>query len=363
MPKHQLCRNCGHEIDHNYCPACGQRTTTDRLTWASLVDSVSSTFIGDEAYGLRGINMRKGAVMTWLAILIRPYVSVSEFILGHRRKYFNPVAILLMLSTFYAVVFALVGKEFTPTARADSPLFRWLICSYYDYATLHPAANMLLMLPFYALAMKTVFRRRSDLKYVEYLYIGIFLSVFEITLMILALPAELFIPWYSSFYMQMLPVFIYTGFVFRKLFGLKKKGAVLRTLLANGLQYVYAFFAALGLLTLSLGIYYLVAPEKFKEELNIRNRDARTEQVEGSQQGEGALNDILNGFLDGLLHEDEADKSSGKDGEDTAGTRDEPQKDVPENRPETEKTAAAGDNPPAGNTAGRQGGGKTLPGK
>ena len=231
MPKHQLCRNCGHEIDHNYCPACGQRTTTDRLTWASLVDSVSSTFIGDEAYGLRGINMRKGAVMTWLAILIHPYVSVSEFILGHRRKYFNPVAILLMLSTFYAVVFALVSKEFTPTARADSPLFRWLICSYYDYATLHPAANMLLMLPFYALAMKTVFRRRSDLKYVEYLYIGIFLSVFEITLMILALPAELFIPWYSSFYMQMLPVFIYTGFVFRKLFGLKKKGAVLRTLL------------------------------------------------------------------------------------------------------------------------------------
>lgn len=363
MPKHQLCRNCGHEIDHNYCPACGQRTTTDRLTWASLVDSVSSTFIGDEAYGLRGINMRKGAVMTWLAILIRPYVSVSEFILGHRRKYFNPVAILLMLSTFYAVVFALVGKEFTPTARADSPLFRWLICSYYDYATLHPAANMLLMLPFYALAMKTVFRRRSDLKYVEYLYIGIFLSVFEITLMILALPAELFIPWYSSFYMQMLPVFIYTGFVFRKLFGLKKKGAVLRTLLVDMLQYVYAFFAALGLLTLSLGIYCLVAPEKFKEELNILDRNAKSGQTERLYQGEGALNDILNGIMDVVYREDETDKSSGKDGKDTAGTRDEPQKDVPENRPETGKTAAAGDNPPAGNTAGRQGGGKTSPGK
>ena len=262
MPKHQLCRNCGHEIDHNYCPACGQRTTTDRLTWASLV--VSSTFIGDEAYGLRGINMRKGAVMTWLAILIHPYVSVSEFILGHRRKYFNPVAILLMLSTFYAVVFALVGKEFTPTAQADSPLFRWLICSYYDYATLHPAANMLLMLPFYALAMKTVFRRRSDLKYVEYLYIGIFLSVFEITLMILALPAELFIPWYSSFYMQMLPVFIYTGFVFRKLFGLKKKGAVLRTLLVDMLQYVYAFFRSPGLVDAVAGHLLSGRPRKIQ---------------------------------------------------------------------------------------------------
>ena len=222
---------------------------------------------------------------------------------------------------------------------------------------------MLLMLPFYALAMKTVFRRRSDLKYVEYLYIGIFLSVFEITLMILALPAELFIPWYSSFYMQMLPVFIYTGFVFRKLFGLKKTGAVLRTLLVDMLQYVYAFFAALGLLTLSLGIYYLVAPEKFKEELNILDRNAKSGQTERLYKGEGALNDILNGIMDVVYREDETDKSSGKDGEDTADTRDEPQKDIPENRPETGKTAAAGDNPPAGNTAGRQGGGKTSPGK
>lgn len=172
---------------------------------------------------------------------------------------------------------------------------------------------MLLMLPFYALAMKTVFRRRSDLKYVEYLYIGIFLSVFEITLMILALPAELFIPWYSSFYMQMLPVFIYTGFVFWKLFGLKKKGAVLRTLLVDMLQYVYAFFAALGLLTLSLGIYYLVAPEKFKEELNIRNRDAMTEQVEGAQPGEGALNDILDGIMD-VFSVDSEDRKGEADG-------------------------------------------------
>lgn len=49
-------------------------------------------------------------------------------------------------------------------------------------------------------------------------------------------------------------------------------------------------------MTLSLGIYYLVAPEKFKEELNIRNRDAMTEQVEGAQPGEGALNDILDGI-------------------------------------------------------------------
>lgn len=326
MAKHQLCRNCGYEIDHNYCPACGQRTTTGRLTWTSLADSISSTFIGDEAYGLRGINMRKGAVMTWLAVLIHPYVSVSEFIQGHRRKFFNPVAILLMLSTFYAVVFALVGKEFTPTAKEEGqPMILWMICSYYDYAKLHPAANMLLMLPFYALAMKTVFRRRSDLRYVEYLYIGIFLAVFEITLMILALPAELMIPWYSSFYMQTLPVFIYTGFVFWKLFRLKKKGAVVRTLLANVLQYVYAFVAGLVLLLLTLGGYYMVAPEQFKEELNIST--GKTGEL---HKGEGTLNEILDGVME-IIYKDDGDVGTEHNG-DTETT---------EGRPEEIKDRAA----------------------
>lgn len=347
MAKHQLCRNCGYEIDHNYCPACGQRTATDRLTWASLAESASSTFIGDEAYGLRGINMRKGAVMTWLAILVRPYVSVSEFILGHRRKYFNPVAILLMLSTFYAVVFALVGKEFTPTAKEEGqPMILWMICSYYDYAKLHPAANMLLMLPFYALAMKTVFRRRSDLRYVEYLYIGIFLAVFEITLMILALPAELMIPWYSSFYMQTLPVFIYAGFVFWKLFRLKKKGAVVRTLLANILQYVYAFVAGLMLL-LTLGGYYMVAPEKFKEELNIGN-----EKTEGLHKGEGTLNEILDGVME-IIYKDDGD--AGTEHDDNTETTDvRPEEEIKE-RAKASKGAAKGTSREESGPAGKAG--------
>lgn len=348
MSKHQLCRNCGHEIDNNYCPACGQRTTTDRLSWASLADSITSTFVGDEAYGLRGINMRKGAVLTWLAILCRPYVSISEFLQGHRRKYFNPVAILLMLSTFYAIVFALVGKEFTPKASEEQNMFLWLLCSYYDYATLHPAANMLLTLPFYALAMKTVFRKRSDLKYVEYLYIGIFLSVFEITLMILALPAELLVSWYSSFYMQTAPVFLYTAFVFWKLFGLKKKGAVMRTLLADGMQYVYAFVAALVILLLALGCYSLISPEKFREDFNIRDKG---QQTEGLQEGKGMLNDILNGIVDAFDKEDAADGETGAADRDTTDTAEEKptaEKKSPAKQPDDAQSPAAQRAPASG---------------
>lgn len=309
MTKHQLCRNCGEVIAGNYCSACGQRANVDRLNWASLAESATSTLIGDEAYGLRGINMRKGLVMTWLTILCRPYVSVSEFLQGQRRKYFNPVAILLMLSTFYAVVFTLVGKEFTPTAREGQHLFVWLICSYYDYATLHPAANILLTLPFFALGMKTVFRKKSDLRYVEYLYIGIFIAVFEMTLMILALPAELLVPWYNSFYMQTLPVFVYAACVCWRLFGLKKKTAVLRTLSAYLLEYVYMFLTALVTICLALGCYYIFAPGKFKAEFNAPSESVRSELNE--EVGEGMLTKILAGFIDAFGDGEAADAKTG----------------------------------------------------
>lgn len=303
MSKHQLCRNCGHIVDNNYCPACGQRTSTRRLGWAALVESVTSTFIGDEAYGLRGMNMRKGAVMTWLSILFRPHRVIPEFIAGCRRKYFNPVAILLLLSTFYAVVFLLVGKDYTPIAADDQPLFQWLVSTYIDYASLHPAGYLLLVLPFFALAMKTVFRRKTDLRYVEYLYIGIFLSIFEITLMIAALPAELLIPWYSSFYMLTLPLFLYTTFVFLKIFGLKKKrSALLRTLLANLLQYVYIFVATLVLCSAAVGGFYLISPEKCRETFTF-NRSLHAGQQEGETQN--LLRDTIQGIVEALSEPDD----------------------------------------------------------
>ena len=305
MSKHQLCRNCGHIVNNNYCPACGQRTSTRRLSWAALVESVTSTFIGDEAYGLRGMNMRKGAVMTWLAILIQPHRVIPEFIAGCRRKYFNPVAILLLLSTFYAVVFLLVGKEYTPGATDDQGMFVWLLNTYIDYATLHPAGYLLLLLPFFALAMKTVFRRRADLRYVEYLYIGIFLAIFEITLMIAALPAELLLPWYSSFYMMTLPLFLYTAFVFWKIFGLKKKrSALLRTLLIDLLQYVYMFLITLLVCGCLMGGYYLIAPEKFRKALDSDGK-LRIERPEGSKNNR--LHDVINGIVDAFAEEDEAE--------------------------------------------------------
>lgn len=306
--KHQLCRNCGSEVTGNYCSSCGQRTNTYRLGWGSLAESLTSTFIGDEAYGLRGINMRKGTVTTWLSILCQPHRAISEYISGSRRKYFNPVAILLLLSTVYAVVYALVGKTYTPSAEPGQHPVLWLMNTYIDYASLHPAASMLLMLPFNALALKTVFCRRSGLRLVEYLYIGIFLSIFEVTLMTLDLPARVFLPGISTFLALTLPTFLYTAFVLRKLFSLRIRGALLRTLLVQTLQYAYVITAVTLLLTFAMGGYYLVAPEDFKRSV-VALTESQAEP--DSPDKPSVLKEIIGGIVDGLC----GDRTTEADGQ------------------------------------------------
>lgn len=334
MTKHQICRNCGSEVTGNYCSACGQRTTTHRLDWASLAENVTSTFIGDEAYGLRGMNMRKGTVTTWLSILFQPHITIPEYIAGHRRKYFNPVAILLLLSTFYAIVYALVGKTYTPMANQDQHLFVWLFCTYIDYASLHPAANMLLTLPFFALALKTVFGKRAGLKYVEYLYIGIFLSIFEMTLMIFVLPIELLVPKYSSFYALTLPTFLYTAFVLWKMFGLKKRSALWRTLLTKGLQYAYATVAVVLLLGGILGGYYLTVPKEARQQIG-----QAAERADNNTEWEYAFGEFVEVMV-GYIFKDQEPSSAQSETSDEAQEEQSAEVGTRPDGPHAEKTEA-----------------------
>ena len=242
-----------------------ERTTTDRLTWASLVDSVSSTFIGDEGTAAGGINTRKGRRdATWLAILIHPL----RFGLGVHpgapaAKYFNRWRSCSAALDLYAIVFALVSKEFTPTARADSPCSGGLSAPTTIYATLHPRGQHAADAPVHALAMKTKCSTGAPTSNVWNTSTSASsCRCSGITLMILALPRTVHPVVRSSFYMQMLPVSSIRDSYSGNCSGLKKKGAV-HTLLRRrtDCNMSMPFSQPWACLTLSLGIYYLVAPK------------------------------------------------------------------------------------------------------
>lgn len=183
----QICRNCGHTVEGLYCSNCGQKNDVERLKWSSLADNFLSTFVGDGAIGERRSNIRYGFLQTILVTVIHPGQTVTEYLEGHRRKYFNPVTILLMLSGFYALIgvfFGLIDDTPKPSSNVLGEYVNLLMA----YAQSHPAMIYLLLLPFTALAYKWVFRKRSDLRYIEFAYIGIFAAIFSVILVFLELP-------------------------------------------------------------------------------------------------------------------------------------------------------------------------------
>lgn len=218
------CPNCGRTIDSPYCPRCGQRYGGARLSWQTLWDGTMSTYLGEGFDGEKGAVERFGMLGTLWQTVRHPVRTISAFLAGHRRKYFNPFALLLLLSGFCALANSLFGIRYldislNPETAPDSG-FR--LSEYIkiatDYANSHPAAYLLLTIPFTALAEKWIFRPRK-LRYIEFLYIGIFTSVLSVVVMFIMsfIPLELD-PAYGS-YIQSLPIFLVETAVFHNIFG------------------------------------------------------------------------------------------------------------------------------------------------
>lgn len=189
----KICLNCGHPVEGNYCSNCGQRTNVGRLSWKSVADGFASTFIGDEAFGLRGNNMRKSIFGTWADIVFFPARSVSEYIDGCRRKYFNPVAILILLASAYALLEYFLGLN-TPSPELPegiSALRDFNFLQYFeDYMKSNSTAYSLLTTLFIMFALRRTFRRIHGLNLVECFYFSVFMMICSLSLKTVLLPFE-----------------------------------------------------------------------------------------------------------------------------------------------------------------------------
>lgn len=189
----KICLNCGHPVEGNYCSNCGQRTNVGRLSWKSVADGFASTFIGDEAFGLRGNNMRKSIFGTWAEIIFFPARSLSEYIDGCRRKYFNPVAILILLASAYALLeyFLDMSHPSPELPEGLSALRSFNFLHYFeDYMKSNSTAYSLLTTLFIMFALHRTFRRIHGLNLVECFYLSVFMMIFSLSLTTLLLPFE-----------------------------------------------------------------------------------------------------------------------------------------------------------------------------
>lgn len=98
-PDITTCLNCGEKFSGDYCPHCGQKAATARLTVASslkrilsIISSMDSTFF------------RTMGNLFW-----RPGHMVRDFLQGKRVRYVNPVTLLSSLVAIYLFVAFIFG--------------------------------------------------------------------------------------------------------------------------------------------------------------------------------------------------------------------------------------------------------------
>ncbi len=104
------CRNCGSAFtpEQRYCGNCGQKCNVDRLTIGQLAH--------DFLHALTHVD-RTLLPLLW-PVLVRPGRVARDFIEGRRKRYFGPLAWLVVLSGLFSAEVAVTGLyAFTPSYR------------------------------------------------------------------------------------------------------------------------------------------------------------------------------------------------------------------------------------------------------
>ncbi|WP_162143873.1 DUF3667 domain-containing protein [Chryseobacterium daeguense] len=113
--------NCGHSISDEFCPHCGQKADTARITPKSLIkNDILGSIWHVEA---RFFNTLKD-------IIIRPGKTAMDYISGKRIRYNNFISLLLVLFGFNVLGLHFYGKFAPPETLADDSEIRMFFSKY-----------------------------------------------------------------------------------------------------------------------------------------------------------------------------------------------------------------------------------------
>jgi hypothetical protein len=101
MSHSNTCLNCNEPVSKKFCPNCGQKTDTHRITFKHFI-------LHDILHGVW--HFEKGILFTLKESLLRPGKAALDYICGKRIKYYNVfyltlliIALNLFLSHYYDV--------------------------------------------------------------------------------------------------------------------------------------------------------------------------------------------------------------------------------------------------------------------
>ena len=228
------CANCNHDFTGNYCPICGQKAETGRISWQSVRKSIMLL------WGMDSHSMP----YTVFQLLLRPGYFIGDYINGHRQVSYPPVKMLFVIAIIYVIVKQLLGTPVEPTEEKEN--LRLLFAVIF-WMKANPGWGMITVTIIFTIPTWFFFRfapRHSRHTLPE----GVFVQLFMSTLMLICSLMEQF----HSFFVLLIPFYYYL--TYRQLFGYRFWGTLWRLLLGLIVWILVILFIAVIIAYLSPSI-------------------------------------------------------------------------------------------------------------
>lgn len=124
------CKNCGREVNQNYCPNCGQPSKIKRIDSHYILHEIEHV-----------LHFEKGILYTIKELLVRPGENVRGFISDNRNRLVKPIIFIIVASLIYTVINHFFKIEqpyvaFEETKKsATTMIFEW-VQNHYGYANI-----------------------------------------------------------------------------------------------------------------------------------------------------------------------------------------------------------------------------------
>jgi hypothetical protein len=155
----QDCLNCAYPLTHNYCPVCGQKSTTHRY-------SIKHFLAHDFVHGVWHLD--KGILFTIKVLFTRPGHGVREFIQGKRVNYFSFVTLILLILTISGLVAPYAHGKMAEVMPQQT---KAMMNEMETFMSAHPKLVLIITIPIYSF-FSFIWFRKSKLNYSEHLVLN-----------------------------------------------------------------------------------------------------------------------------------------------------------------------------------------------
>lgn len=159
------CKNCGHELEGEFCINCGQSSKVSRIRYKYVLAEIPNSLL----------QIDHGFFYTVKELFSRPGHSLREFMAGKRKSHYKPLAFLLITSTLYTFVNYFIGITDVPIIdfKAENADIEY-IKNILDWLSENQTYGSLISLPLFALASYIAFIK-SKYNYFEHFVLNMYI--------------------------------------------------------------------------------------------------------------------------------------------------------------------------------------------